>query len=234
MKRAMITTTEERLLQLERRSELWRAEGHIDDAQRSAIGTFANVPWVSRGLLASIALFVLTVLAVLAAAWFADEVLPFGERLVIAIASIVTAELLIRRFGWWSTGVEQALWLCGLFALILSLPGKGTPEAMLLFATAAFIAAVRLRSAPLGILGVLIIAGYVERRATWFDWRDYTDAASRFPVAPRIAALILAALSAVGGTVALRREWQRPSTEWFWSGFVALAPAAFLLASQFR
>lgn len=234
MKRAMITVAEERLLQLERRSELWHAEGRIDETQRSAIQASVDVPWVSRGLLASIALFILTVLAVLAAGWFADEVLPFSERLVIAVASLVVAELLIRRFRWWSTGVEQALWLCGLFALILSMPGEGTPEALLLFAAAAFIAGLRLRSAPLGVLGVLIVAGYVETKGEWFEWRDYySEAAMPFPIDERAAAVALAVASALAGIAALRREWKRPSTEWFWSGVVVFAPAAFLFASHF-
>lgn len=232
MSRGIITVEEERLLSMERRADLWKAEGRIDEKQHAALDERLRGPWISRGMIASIALFILTLLAVLAAGWFADEVLPFGERFFLGVACLVFAELLVRRFRWWSTGVEQALWISGLFALILSLPGEGKPEAMLLFASAAFVAGARLRSAPLGVLGAIIVVAYLGTRGEIFDYYGYGPVPV-YPDAFRAASIAAAVLAAFGGALMLRREWRRPSSEWFWTGVVVVIPAAALVASHF-
>lgn len=222
------TPDEERRIALRNRADVWKSEGVIDPGQRVAIEAALASRWTSFGMLASIALFVLTFLAVGTAGWFVDLILPFDANLLTAAASIGIAELFVVRFRWWGTGVEQALWLSGLCWVILSLPGNGSEEAVLLFAAAAAIAGFRLRSAPLGVLGALLVVLYLGLRSNSAQWR-----VSPHAEAFAAAAIAVAVATAIGATFAVSREMKRPSTERLWSGLLILVPVAALLASGY-
>ena len=60
------------------------------------------------------------------------------------------AEWLIRQRRFFGTGIESALWIGALFAIIFSLPSSGKPEALLVFAAACAMAGLRVRSAVFG------------------------------------------------------------------------------------
>lgn len=202
---------EERARTLRRRAGSWREEGLIDrERERAALVRLATPPWKSNGLFASILFFVLTGIAVASFAAFFDLI-----ELSQAIAGVVViglAELLIRRYHWWGTGVESALWLGGLFACIFALPGEGKVEAVLLFAAAAIIAGVRLRNPLFGALAAILVIAYIAAK-------DAHLAAFAAGIAVSLTAL-----------AALRREWQRPSTEWLWIALLLSMPVTAYLA----
>ncbi len=168
--------------------------------------------WRSNGLFVSIVFSVLTFIGVVATFGF-FHLLKMPKGFITAAIAIAVAELLIRRLRFFGTGVESALWLGGLYALIFGLPGEGRAEAILLFAAAAFVAGARVRNAWFGALGLVLITAY-------FAVRDLDP-----PVA--LAFSLAVTLMAV---VALMREWQRPSTESFFSIAVVVMPAAGAIA----
>ncbi|HVS30995.1 MAG TPA: hypothetical protein VMS98_06025 [Thermoanaerobaculia bacterium] len=167
--------------------------------------------WRSNGLFVSIVFSVLTLIAVAATFGF-FHLLEMPKGFITAAIAIAVAELLIRRLRFFGTGVESALWLGGLFALIFGLPGEGRAEAILLFAAASFVAGARVRNAWFGALGLVLITAY-------FALRDLDAVALAFPLALTLMAV-----------VALMREWQRPSTESFFSIAVVVMPAAGAIA----
>ena len=83
--------------------------------------------------------------------------------LVTGAAAIVLAEVLISR-RWFFTGVEAALWIGGVFALISELPRSGTPESMLVLAAASGIAGARVRNPLFGALAAVFVMLYFEKR----------------------------------------------------------------------
>lgn len=161
-------------------------------------------PWRTNGLLVQAVFFVLTCIALGAAyALFDDGLFP-------GVVAIATAEYLINRWRWFFTGVEAALWLGGLFALISELPSSGTPESILVIAAACAVAGARVRNPLFGAAAAGIVAHYFEVA------RD----------AGVLAAVILATLA----LLALGRTWRRPTTEWL---FIAIALVLPLVGAAF-
>jgi hypothetical protein len=111
-------------------------------------------------LIAQIAFFFLTLLAV-AALWFLCDLMKLPKGWVVLAISIVTAEVLIRRFDFWRTGVESGLWIGGLCVFIVSLPSTGRPEAILAFVAAFAIAGARLRNPLFGAVAVALTLAYL-------------------------------------------------------------------------
>src|SRR5688572_24446751 len=99
-----------------------------------------------RGLFVALLFFVLTSVGV-----FAFYMLTENGILTAALA-IALAEFLIRVRRWFHTGVESALWIGGLFAIVADLPGPPRAEGMLLFAAASAIAGARVRNPLFGAL----------------------------------------------------------------------------------
>jgi hypothetical protein len=169
-----------------------------------------EIPWRSHGLLLRCVLGVLT----LAGAWLVWLLLDAFDvpkpGLFIGPAALLIAEALIRLRRWWWTGVEEALWLAGTFALVSALPESGAPEANLVLALAAAIAGWRVRNPLFGAFAAIFIAQYFEDR---FD-----------------LGVIAAIVIAFGAVLALLRTWRRPSTEWL---FIAIA-VALPIAGRFH
>lgn len=203
----MIAPVDERALAMRNRAQRWRKEKMIGDAAARGIVERFPTEWRSSGLLAQIVGFGLAAAGVALFAAFWD--LISDSTLIAGIVALAMAEWLIRAKRWWSTGVESALWLGGLFALIFALPGDPKPEAMLLFAAACIAGVVRLRQPWFGALAMIFVSIYLEERAESVG----------------LLAGIAVALVAMG---LLHRTWIRPSTEWLLIGLLLVSvPCAY-------
>jgi hypothetical protein len=179
-----------------------RSDGMLSDA----IATQLDVPWRANGLPGQLVFFLLTCVAVGAFYAMLNVLDIEREGLITGLAAIVIAEYLIGFRRWFFTGVEAALWGCGVFALISELPDSGKPEAMLVLAAGAAIAGARVRNPLLGALAAIFIALYFEER---FD-----------------LGVLCALIVALGACIALLRTWRRPTTEALWIALALVMPIA--------
>lgn len=207
----MPTVVEERARTLRDRVRSWREDGLVTAETERTVAARLTTHWREYGLFASLLFFFLTACAV--AAFFGLLATLELPKVIAGLTAIVVAELLIAK-GWFGTGVESALWLCGLFALIASLPSEGKPEALLVFAAAAAIAGLRVRNPFFGALAAILVVSYLAVK----DWR--------------LQALSVALTLAAVALVALAREWRRPSTEWLWICLVIAMPIAAYAAGD--
>jgi len=190
------------------------AEERAAELRRRKIAA-AEVPWRSHGFLVSVVFSVLT-LAALAAVFWLFEVWHLPKGWLTGAMALVTAEVLIRRHRFFWTGIESALWIGGLFAVILGLPGKGRPEALLLFAAASALAGRRMRHPLFGTIASVFVIVYL-------DARHLQAAAAGAGLAISMVALLV-----------LSREIQRPSTEWLFSALLVISPVAGAIATAER
>jgi hypothetical protein len=163
--------------------------------------------WRRMPLAAEIALFILTLIAVVALFWFCD-LLKLPKGWVTLLLAIAAAELLIRRFRFWRTGIESALWIGGLAAFIFSLPSSGRPEAILVFAAAFAISGWRLRNPLFGTVAVALVVGYLAAK----QWRFQSI----------FAATVIGIAAAAASTVV----WRRRSTEALFAWVAVVVPLA--------
>lgn len=189
----MMTVAEERARLLRDRLEV---EGLRDRAET------IRVDWRSYGVVLRVVLFVLACIGLAAFYFFLDLMQMLRPGIVTGAAAIALAELLIHRLRWLGTGIEEALWIGGMFALVSELPRSGEPESLLVLATAAAIAGLRVRNPLFGALAAAFVVQYFELR---FD-----------------RGVVVALTIATVAVLALLRTWSRPSTEWLW---IALAVA---------
>ena len=161
--------------------------------------------WKWHGPLVAATFFVLTCLAVLAFYGF-WKVLGVPAALLTSIVCIGAAETLIRKHNFFGTGVEAALWISGLIALIFALPGQSKPEAIFLFAGAFAIAGVRLRQPYFGATAVLLCIAY-------------------FGIRHADAVVLIAAITVIIGALSgLAREQERPSVQRLMETLLIAAP----------
>ena len=161
-------------------------------------------------LLVQCVLFFLTTLAI--AAWFFLFEMHGGWFLMLVC--IATAEFLIRRYHFWRTGVESALWLGGLYAFIFSLPSSGRPEALLVLGAAAAIAGWRVRNAIFGTAALCFVVAYFHE------------------VGAGVTALMFAVAVSLVALFGVTRVWRRPSTELLWQMLLVVMPVAGYVASR--
>ena len=171
-------------------------------------------PWRHYGVLLRIVFSVLAAFAVSTLFGFLD-LLHMPKGLLTAALAIGTAEWLIRRYRFFGTGLESALWLCGTFAFIFGLPSSGKVEAILVFAAAAALSGWRMRNAFFGVLAAVLVVAYVA--AKW----DYGWALT----------MAVAAFVAIAAALAMRRVQQRLSTERLVVGLALAMPVAGYLAT---
>ena len=185
---------------------------HLKDPR---VAEHLEVPWRTNGILAQCFFFVLTCIALGAFYGLAHLLEMPRPGVITGVAAIVLAEVLIAK-RWFFTGVEAALWIVGLFALISELPRSGTPESMLVIAAACAIAGARVRNPLFGAAAAIFVMLYVEKR---FD-----------------LGVVCALLIALASCIALLREWQRPSTEMLWIALALVRPVAgrFTADAQWR
>lgn len=201
----IIPVADERALSLRNRVHRWRKAKLIDDAAAKAILERFPTDWRSNGLLAQVVAFGLTGVGVALFAAFWQLIVE--STIVAAVVAIVLAEVLIRGQQWWSTGVESALWLGGLFAFIGALPGNGRTEALLLFAAACVAGVIRLRQPWFAALALIFVTVYLEAKP-----------------APDAIALFLGIGVALIALALLHKQWSRPSTEWILIALLVVAP----------
>jgi hypothetical protein len=165
-----------------------------------------DIPWRTHRLLLRAVLFVLTTIGVAAFYWLLDAFHVARPGIVTGAIALAVAEILIHARRWWWTGVEEALWLCAMFAFVTELANSGRPEAALVLALAAAIPGFRVRNPLFGAAAAVFVAQYFEKR---FDLGV-------------VSALVLAAVA----VLALLRTWRRPSTEWLWIALAIALPVA--------
>jgi hypothetical protein len=173
---------------------------------RARFGIDVEVPWRTNGFLAQVAFFVLAAIGVGALYGFVDLVSSRLEGTITCFAAIVVAEYLIGARRWFFTGVEAALWVCGLFALITDLPSSGTPESWLVIGAVPAIAGARVRNPIFGAVSALYVVIYLEERLDLGV----------------VSALLLTLIACA----ALLRTWQRPTTEGLWIAIALVMPVA--------
>ncbi len=173
-------------------------------AAASVLDEAAKVPHRTHGILLRATLFVLTVVGVLGFYFFLDQIDISYPGIATGVIAIALGESLIRKWRWWWTGVEEALWIGGLYSLISELPSRGTPESLLVLAAGAAIPGARVRNPLFGALAAGFITVYFEKR---FDLGV-------------VAALVIAVVAAF----ALLRTWRRPSNELLGIAIAILLP----------
>lgn len=179
-----------------------RGEGVLSDAVFAQL----ELPWRANGLLGQAAFFVLTCIGLGAFLGLLHVLDTGGEGIVAGVAAIALAEYLIGARRWFFTGVEAALWIGGLLALISELPSSGRPESMLVLAAACAIAGARVRNPLFGAVAAIFIVAYFEKR---FD-----------------LGVLCALVIALAACVALLRTWRRPTTEALWIALALVMPIA--------
>ena len=185
------------------------AEEERARALRKLIGKeIAPSPWRSHSAIVALVFFGLTCLAVAAPAILIAYA-PTGA------AAILLGELLIRKNRFAGTGIESALWIGGLFCLILALPGPPRAEGLLLFAAACAIAGVRVRNPLFGAGAAAFVVAYVYDKSEAAAW------------------LVALAIGAAA-SIALLRTWRRPSTEQLFIALAIVMPIAAYMAREFR
>jgi hypothetical protein len=163
-----------------------------------------DLGWKTKKPLARAVFFVLTCIGMLAFYFFAKD-------LVTAVAAIALAEVLIRK-RWFFTGVEEALWIGGVFSALTLLPRSGTPESFLVMAAGAALAAARVRNPLFAALVGIFVTVWAEER---FD-----------------GGTVVAILIAASAGLFLLRTWRRPSTEWMGIAVLLLLPVAGRFAAD--
>jgi hypothetical protein len=175
----------------------------------------ADVRWRTNGVVWSLGFFVLTTVALAATFWLLETFrLPKGW--ITGALALGVAELLIRRYRFFGTGIESALWIGGPFAVIFGLRSEGRPEGLLLLAAASAIAGFRVRNPVFGAAAAALVIAYLNARYAY-----------------ELAAALGLAVSLVA-LMALRREVQRPSTEWLWCALLLIPPIAGAVATLER
>jgi hypothetical protein len=164
-----------------------------------------DIPWRTHTVLLRAVFFVLTLVGIGAVILFFHLISLSMKGVVAGVIAIAVAEFLIRKRWWW-TGVEEALWIGGVYAMLSELPSSGTPESNLVLAAGAALPGVRVRNPLFGALAAIFIVIYFEER---FDLGV-------------IAALVIGVVA----SIALLRTWQRPSTEWLWIVIAIVMPLA--------
>lgn len=119
-----------------------------------------------------------------------------GKGIATAVVAIAVAEVLIASGRFWKSGIEEVLWIGGLFAIIFDLPGPPRNEGLLLFAFASLVAAIRLLHPWFSTAFVGFVVMYV---VTEFE-RDL------------VAATVVYSIGAVA-LLLLTRRWRMPFAE---------------------
>jgi hypothetical protein len=202
------SVNEERGWALRGRAAEWAGDGILTAEGRRRIEAAVPFDWRVSGLMLRLVFFALTSVGIIAFYGLMKlMMLPAG--IVTAVAAIACAEMLIGRRRFYRTGIESALWIGALFAIIFSLPSSGKPEAILVFVAAFAIAGFRLRIAVFGAIAACLLVIYVAVKTEVF-----------WPAAAAGLALTLLA------SLALTRTWRRPSTDELFAFLAVMMPLA--------
>jgi hypothetical protein len=207
---AMPSVAEEQRIELAERVGGWERAGVISPADRAALVAWAATPWRVYKLPLRIGLFLLTWFAASSVAGLFFLALEEIGALVIGVTAIALAEWLIRGKRFFRTGVEEGLWIIGVFMILFQLGRFGLDDEKILIAITAIailLAGVRLLNVPIAMVGIAV--GVI-----WFG----VIAEGTLPAA--------IALGVIGGGAAALHL--RPAERPFWSSLTgwtaALAP----------
>jgi hypothetical protein len=212
---AALTVAEERNLELRGRVSSWREAKLISAEEAARLLTGITAPQRVSRMAGRITSFVLASFLILAAFWF-FHALSLPKGWITAIVAVGIAEYLIRRKRFLRTGIEEGLYLAGLFSFIFGLPGEGAPEAMLLFLAAALFAAMRLRQPIFYCIALFCAFAYVI-------WKGDKLGLDELQIGYVVAALAL--LCSIVALTLLRRWRESPAIERALAIIVAVAPA---------
>ena len=123
------------------------------------------------------------------------------------LIALGVAELLIRQAKLGGSGIDAALWLGGLVALIAAIPSHGQPEGLLLIAAAAAIAGARVRNPWFGGLAVVAALFYLDQK--------------------HLGAMTIAAIAqavAIAAALLRARTWRLESTDRLFGAMAIAAP----------
>jgi MFS family permease len=193
------------------------ADERAESLSRLVPGVNVETPWKHYGMLLRIVFTVLAAIAVSAFFGF-FSLLMMPKGLLSAAAAIGTAEWLIRKHHFFRTGIESGLWICGTFAFIFGLPSSGKVEAILVFAAAAALSGWRMRNTFFGVVATILVIAYVAAK-----WNHQP-----------LPALIVASAIAIASAFAVRRIWQRSSTQHLFAGLVLTMPVTGYVATLFQ
>ncbi len=191
------------------------AEERADAVRRLLPEIKVETPWRHYGMLLRIVFTVAAAIAV-SAMFNLFRLLFLPKGWFTAALAIGLAEWLIRKHRFFRTGIESGLWICGTFAFIFGLPSSGKVEAILVFAAAAALSGWRMRNTFFGVLSAILVIAYV---------------AGKLDRQPPLPAMIVASVIAIAAAFALRRVWQRPSTERLFAGLALAMPVTGYLAT---
>lgn len=154
--RLRASAAEERWMAFRRSARAWRKGGMLTAEQLAAVEA-RPVEWRTSSTLLRIVLFVLAAIGVFAVH---ELDMPAGILLIVAIG---VAEVLIVGRRYCQSGVEEALWVAGLWAYIFSLESS-TGLGPLVLAGAAIVAGWRTLSAPLLVVALPLAAFWLQDR----------------------------------------------------------------------
>ena len=194
------------------------ADERAEALRRLLPDTRVETPWRHYGMLLRIVFTIFAAIAVSAMFGFIKLLLLPKGWLTLA-AAIGVSEWLIRKHRFFRTGIESGLWICGTFAFIFGLPSSGKVESILVFAAAAALSGWRMRNTFFGVLAAILVIAYV---------------AAKWDRQPPLPAMIVASVIAIAAALALRRIWQRPSTERLFAGLALAMPVTGYLAVVFQ
>lgn len=187
-----MNAAEERAQRMHSLATRLRKGGAIDAAAEARIRDAFPQPWRVNSISLQGVFFVLTAIGVGATYGMFNLLgIPY-EGVVTGVIAIVMSESLLRG-GWRRTGVEAALLIGGLIAIVSALPSSGEPESLLVIAAAFAIAAARLRHPLFALIATILVMVWTEVR---FD-----------------LGLIVAIAVALLAAFALTRRIARPSTD---------------------
>jgi len=190
------------------------AEERAEEVRRLLPGIKIETPWKHYGMLLRIVFTIFAAIAVSSMFGFVSLLLLPKGWLTMA-AAIGAAEWLIRKQHFFRTGIESGLWICGTFAFIFGLPSSGKVEAILVFAAAAALSGWRMRNTFFGVVATILVIAYIA--AKW----DHQP----------LPALLVASAIAIAAAFALRRIWQRPSTQQLFAGLALAMPVTGYLGT---
>jgi len=190
------------------------AEERAESLRRLLPGIKIETPWKHYGMLLRIVFTIFAAIAVSSMFGFV-RLLLLPKGWVTMAAAIGTAEWLIRKQRFFRTGIESGLWICGTFAFIFGLPSSGKVEAILVFAAAAALSGWRMRNTFFGVVATILVIAYIAAK-----WNHQP-----------LPAMIVASAITIAAAFALRRTWQRPSTEHLFAGLVLAIPVTGYLAT---
>lgn len=208
-------TAEERGREMRSRLKTWERSGLIDAERARQLTETLRSKWIHSALVSRAIYFVLTLVCV-AAVYGLAGLAGLPEELTTSLVCLVVAEMLILRVGIFRAGPDEALYIAGLFLLILALPGPPQDEGFLLFAAALLLAGLRLRNGFFLTASVVTAIVYLTVKSDQ----------------PEVAALLSLGI-AFAGIALLNRRWQHPIWDQFFSWIVVVTPAfAWLLVKS--